>query len=292
MLVNKYYSIIKNTAFYGVLLFGLGVIFCIHMEYAEPLMFLNIAKSANELNQPVFEVFLKIASLIVITEFFYVSLYVHIMSSIKFEHIYSIILAMICFCVDENWFSTHNYFILNLLSALWFVLKGFSVFERYSYLNSYVCKKYKLSEITNFNINFNYFVLAAAIFIMFVHVIDVQKNIESMDVYQRLDLILKDLGGIILLLCCFVFLITSIKGLNVTTKNISYEGSFDKLVEHLFNSSVHLNKRVDNHVIFKRTILFFITFTIIAKEENNQITLTGNEWIMKLLKKDLKRQVA
>lgn len=289
MLADRYYSIIKNTFYYSLLLIGLGLIFCMYMGYTAPLITLGIAKSADEWNMFIFEMIIKLTVAAIIIEIFYLPLYALVMKRIKFDHICSIIVIFISFNINSFGLSIKVSNTLFLLSSLWLVFRAFSIVSRFECLNSYVCDKRKISKLDDHNINCIYLLL---FFIAIIVSLGKKEPIDitTLSFHEKCYIAFECLGIATFIISTLVFCNISLKNLHRPDQKITYHGGFNELVDYLFSFGVHLHKQIDNCFIFQRSFLLSPKVTIVVKKEDGLITLTGKDGIIGLLSEDLNKK--
>lgn len=293
-MLNKKLTVSYQLFFWGFTVFALAIIYCLKENYTPPLLFLGIVNTSNELNINVFRVFITLGFLASLAEILFVFIYVRFLKKIKYDHAISLTIMLLILIIQANksGLSTTDSVVISLLCLLWFVLRLFTLDARSKDFSNLLAKKIKYTEpeiIKNrkdnqFKIILAFMIISAFFIISGCFLLKgkAQQNFDK-------DLFLLTEVYAVLITCMFLALYNRQldKYTYVPQQKISFIGTYNELVEKLFQCGFIFDRRIENYISFYYKTLFLPNQIILIREEVNQYSITGQARIIKHLEEDL-----
>ena len=281
-------SILGQLFFWGFAVFGLGIIYCLKESYTAPLLFLGLINTPNELNMKVFSVLISVSFLALLVEILFIFSYVSLLKKIKYDHVISIFIMLLMLKSQRLGLSSTDSLVIFLICSLWFYLRLFTLdtrnkdFERtmIGYIKHDEPNFIKSRRDDQVRMFCTFIIAFISVFILVNS--EVEPNSDKV-----LLLFMKMLT--VLVMCIFLVLYArqSNKYRYTPKQTISFIGSYDELVDKLFQYGFIFDKHIENYISFYHKTLFLPNQTILVREEANQYSITGQETIIKDLEKDL-----
>lgn len=285
-------SILGQLFFWGFAVFGLGIIYCLKESYTAPLLFLGLINTPNELNMKVFSVLISVSFLALLVEILFVFFYVRFLKQIRYDHVISILIMLLMLKSQRLGLSSTDSVVIFLLCSLWFYLRLFTLDARSRDLSHLLAKRVQHTEpeVIKYRKDHQTDIILAFIIISAFCIIPccfVPKDKATQN-FDRDLLLLTEICGVSIICVYLALYDRYLSKYRYTPKQtIPFIGTYNELVEKLFQLGFIFNKQIANHISFYHKTLFLPNQTILVREEANQYSITGQETIIKDLEKDL-----
>lgn len=294
MLNKKQIALILGQIFFwSLVVFALGIIYCIRENYTPPLLFLGLVNTSNELNMKVVGILISFGFLALLAEMLFVFFYIRFLKKVRYDHIISLMTMLLLITANKLGLSGTDAVVIGLLCLLWFYLRLFTLDGRSKDFSHLFTKRMEYREpeiIKNRKDDQTDIILTFVIISTFCVIpwcfLSKDKAIQNFDK----DLFL--LTNIYAALIIFVWLALcnrySSKYRYTRKQTIPFIGTYNELVDKLFQFDFSFHRQIENYISFYHKTLFLPKQTILVrKEANQQYSITGQVTIIKHLERDL-----
>jgi len=289
MLNKKQISLILGQIFFwSLVVFALGIIYCIRENYTPPLLFLGLVNTSNELNMKILKIFISLGLVATLAEMLFVFFYIRFLKKIKYDHVISIVTMLLMLKSQRLGLSTTDSVVIGLLCLLWFYLRVFTLDGRSKDFEKTMIRHIKHDEPNIIKSHRDDQVGMCCTFIIASISIYILANIEGGENFDKvLPLFIKMLTVLVICVFSVLYARQSNKYRYTPKQTISFIGSYEELVDRLFQLGFIFNRQIENYISFYHKTLFLPNQTILVRKEANQYSITGQETIIKDLEKDL-----
>lgn len=281
-------SILGQLFFWGFAVFGLGIIYCLKESYTAPLLFLRLINTPNELNMKVFSVLISFSFLALLVEILFIFFYVSLLKKIKYDHVISIFIMLLMLKSQRLGLNGTDSIVIFLLCSLWFYLRLFTLDARNKDFEKTMIRHIKHDEPNIIKSHRDDQVGMCCTFIIaFISIFILVNSEVTPNSDKVLLLFMKMLT--VLVMCVFLVIYTrQFNKYRYTPKQtISFIGSYEELVDKLFQCGFIFNRQIESYISFYHKTLFLPNQTILVRKEANQYSIIGEATIIKDLGKDL-----
>ena len=283
-------STISYLCFWGILLFGIGIIYCIKQQYTAPLISLGIALSDTELNISFFKVWIAagVAAIFIemLFDLYFCTLFQRLTVSICVS-----ILAIFIISIDYTKFgiSTAHSVLITLAACTWFIAKLFTLPKRLGSFYDLIELKQenKIAKLTEYFLELKAQVLGVilALILASFSTLILSSSLHKID---NIGLMLLWWTFFWIWFVFFKFVIfNETKYRYVPRQKMLYSGNYQELVIRLFEAGFILDKKIDNYYQFQANIFLTCCHTLLVEKRQGQYFIFGEKEIIKALSDDI-----
>ncbi len=287
---NSKSKTIPYLCFGGILLFGIGIIYCIKQQYTAPLIFLGIALSDAEVNISFFKVWIAAGFVAIFIEMLFDSVFCILLRRLTVSIGFSI-LALFIVLIDYTKFgkSAEHSILITLTTCTWFVAKLFTLPKRISSFYNLVelKQKNKIAKIKEHFLELKAHVLGVilALILASFSTLILSSSLHKID---NIGLMLLWWTSFWIWFVFFKFVIfNETKYRYVPRQKMLYSGNYQELVIRLFEAGFILDKKIDNYYQFQANIFLTCCHTLLVEKRQGQYFIFGEEEIIKALSDDI-----
>jgi len=282
-------SIIAYSCFVGILIAGIAIIFCVKINYVEPLLFTGIAISDTELNIKFFRVTISIGIMSLFIEMLFIPFEYIFLRRVSLLNKISII-AFILTMTNLKAIGETNSALINWTGITWFVARFFIVLIDIEQLAKLLKSKQtnKLTKITEYYLERKAKLLSLVIAFLISGAL-VIIGLTSKDEFPD-QLVLFCMLPVFFLIIFELFTHISsyiTKSNYKQTQQLNYSGTYEQLITKLSELGFVMEHKAEHYTSFTIKNFLFADQTIIANKKDNHLNIMGNAKIIDMLIEDL-----
>lgn len=282
-------SIIAYSCFVGILIAGIAIIFCVKINYVEPLLFTGIAISDTELNIKFFRVTFSIGIMSLFIEMLFIPCEYTFLRRISLLNKISII-AFILTMINLKAIGETNSALINWTGITWFVARFFIVLIDIEKLAKLLKSKQtnKLTKITEYYLERKAKILSLVIAFLISGALVIIGFTSNDEFPDQVALFCMLPVFFLIIFELFTHISSYITKSNYKqTQQLNYSGTYEQLITKLSELGFVMEHKAEHYTSFTIKNFLFADQTIIANKKDNHLNIMGNAKIIDMLIEDL-----